>query len=543
MHQSTAPDPFTPVSPSRRRFLAGLAGTAGLALLAACGTGDDTTAPAGSAGQSGSTGPATDQAQPRSGGRLRAVVGGASAASDSLDPHVIGTSAGGALSKNVWDKLVAYDNDLTLRYRLAQSLEPNADGTQWRITLRDGVVFSDGTPLTSQDVLYSFRRMLAEDKPSAGDLAVVDLDRTVADGDLAVVVAMREPLADFGSVLAGWYCYIVQDGSDVFDAQTLPPGTGPFVVTSWSPGDRALLTRNDRYWDSAPLLDEVEIIQVADTEARMNAFSSGEADLVHDISFLQAQTAAAQEDITLLVPPAGIMGAFQMRTDMAPFDDVRVRQALRLVVDRQAMVDTVYYGYAEIGNDLYGKGAPNYAAGLPQRTRDPEQARALLREAGLEDLTVTLTTANAEPGMIEMATLFAQQAEAAGITVQLETVPADTYFSQVAGKAAFTHTGWWNYSLEYYFGQTLTSDAPSNGTAWRRPEWDATFARARATLDPQERERLYFELQEELWHEGGILLHSFAKKPTAVRSFVRGVPEGVPGTDDWGNYRTAWLDR
>ncbi|WP_306356079.1 MULTISPECIES: ABC transporter substrate-binding protein [unclassified Nocardia] len=517
----------------RRRFLLG--GMGALGAVALGGTGMLT----GCGTESGPAG--APDGPPRPGGRLRSVIAGRSATSDVLDPHQAGSSAGGAVSKNVWDKLVAYNNDLTLRYRLAESLEPNADGSQWRIRLRPGVVFSDGTPLTSRDVLWSFERMLDPAKKSSGDLSVVDMSRSRAAGDLEVLVAMKTPLADFGSVLAGWYCYIVKDGTGVIDGSVLPVGTGPFALERWSPGDRTLLRRNERYWDGRPLLDEVEIIQIAETEARVNAFLSGEADVVHEISYLQARTLSSDPDTTVVVPPAGLMGAFQMRVDTPPFDDVRVRQAMRLAVDRQAMVDAVYYGYAEVGNDIYGKGAPFYHDGLPQRSYDPDRARELLRAAGKENLTVTLPTADGTPGMLESATLFAEQAKAAGITINLESVPADTYFSQVSGKAPLSHIGWWNYSLDYFYGQTMTSGSPSNGTGWRRPEWDATFAQARAAMDPQRRAALYRELQEELWNEGGYILHSFAKRPDAAKNYVGGVRDGVPGTDDWANYATTWL--
>ncbi|MEU8898905.1 ABC transporter substrate-binding protein [Nocardia sp. NPDC048505] len=516
----------------RRKLLLGGAGAFGVAalggtaMLAGCGT---------------ENGPLGAEGPPQPGGRLRTAIAGRSASADVLDPHQAGSSAGGAVSKNVWDKLVAYNNDLTLRYRLAESLRPNADGSEWRIRLRPGVRFSDGSPLTARDVLWSFERMLDPAKNSSGDLAVVDLANTRAEGDLDVLVRMKSPLADFGSVLAGWYCYIVKDGTGVIDGSRIPVGTGPFALERWSPGDRTLLRRNEQHWDGRPLLDEVEIIQIAETEARVNAFLSGEADVVHEISYLQARTLSDTADTTVVVPPAGLMGAFQMRVDTAPFDDPRVRQAMRLAVDRQAMVDSVYYGYAEVGNDVYGKGAPFYHDALPQRAYDPRRARELLREAGKENLTVTLPTADGMPGMLESATLFAEQAKAAGITIKLESVPADTYFSQVSGKASLSHIGWWNYSLDYFYGQTMTSSSPSNGTGWRRPGWDATFAQARAAMDPERRRALYAELQQELWNEGGYILHSFAKRPDAAKKYVGGVRNGVPGTDDWANYATTWL--
>ena len=383
--------------------------------------------------------------------------------------------------------------------------------------------------------------MLDPTKPSSADLSMVNLGRTRAEDDRVVVVALPEPLADLGSVLAGWYVYVVQDGADTFDASSLPVGTGPFVLKEWSPGDRALLQRNPLYWEGdLPPLDEVEILQIAEPEARVNALRSGAVDMMDQMPVVHARTLATDPAFRLVEPRLGPMAALQMRADTPPFDDVRVRQAMRLAVDRQAMADTAYLGYAELGNDLYGLGAPFYADAIPQRPCDPEAARALLRQAGKEDLTVTLTTADSSPGQLDSATLFAEQARQAGITVNLETVPADNYAAQVSGQRPLTHNNWWNYSLDYFYAQTTTSDAPGNA-GWRDPQWDATFARARGTLDTATRAALYAQLQQQLWDEGGLIVHNFVKQPAGVTASVQGVPEFVLGNDDWANYRGVWL--
>ena len=160
---------------------------------------------------------------------------------------------------------------------------------------------------------------------------------------------------------------------------------------------------------------------------------------------------------------------------------------------------------------------------------------------GHENLTVTLHTADVRPGQLESATLFAEQAKEAGITINLQTEPGDIYFSQIAGKRPFTQCGWWNFSLDYFYGQALTSDAPDNSTAWKNPEWDRKFYEARAAMDVRRRTQLYDELQEQLWNEGGYISHSFALQPTAARSRVHGILAGVPGTGDWAKFSTSWV--
>src|SRR5690606_26630319 len=146
------------------------------------------------------------QGPPRIGGRLRPAIAGRSASSDVLGPHTAGRSAGRAVAQNVRGKPAGDHNDPTPPQRPARALGPDQEGGEWRVSLRPGVVFSDGSPLTARDVLWSFERMLDPAKPSAGDLAMVDLSRTRIDGELDLIVAMHTPTADFASVLAGWYC-------------------------------------------------------------------------------------------------------------------------------------------------------------------------------------------------------------------------------------------------------------------------------------------------------------------------------------------------
>ncbi|MGH3712455.1 MAG: ABC transporter substrate-binding protein [Micromonosporaceae bacterium] len=421
-------NPWHAARASRRALLKGtVAGTASLAVpgLSGCRSGAGTAA--------GGT--------PRRGGNLRVVVSGASTTDDVLDPHLAGSWGGGAVAKNVFDKLVAHDNDLTVRPRLAAKLQPNADGTAWRIRLREGVRWHDGKPLTADDVLWSVRRILdpKHSLPAAADLAMVDAAASRRVDGTTVELRMKQPIADLGALLAGWYVYVVQDGTTRFDKQHPPVGTGPFRFHSWAPGERTKLVRNDRYWERGrPYLDSVEIVLAAEADARLNLLLAGEADIVHELSYVQAKAQRGNEQLAIHPSPVGTFHAFNMLIDREPFHDPRVREALKLSVDRKAIVDSVFFGYGEVGNDLYGKGAPMYADAIPQRRYDPDKARALLKAAGKEDLKVTLHTADATPGFVQEALLFAEQAKQSGITVEVSKSAADSYWTDVYLTQPFT---------------------------------------------------------------------------------------------------------
>ena len=515
----------------RRAFLRGVAlASSGLALggLAACSDADAGAGPG----------------SPRRGGRLRAVVSGASSSEDTLHPFIAGSWGAGMVMKNLYDKLCAYNDDLTVRLRLAESIEPNSDGSVWTIRLRDGVEWHDGKGLTADDLLYSIRYLLDPGNTFAGahDLAMVDVQGLRKVDRRTVRVPMRTPIADLPSLLAGWYNYVLPEGATAFDNEHPPIGTGPFRFVNWTPGERVLLERNDAYWDDGrPYLDELELIFVTEPDTRLNALLGGQADVAHELSWAQAKAQERAGQIRVLESPVGQMECFTMRIDKAPFTDPAVREAMKMAVDRREIVDTVFAGYADVGNDLYGLGAPLYNDELPQRTYDPDEARALLRKAGHEDLTVTLYTSEVSPGMLEAATLYVEQAKRAGITIELQTVPADSYWSTVWAKKPLAQSGWGNYALDWFYGQTVVSTAESNETGWRRPAWDKRFIQARATMDERVRAERYAELQRELWADSGYIIHSFSKWMDGLHPRVGGLRRSPAASDGWGNYREVWL--
>ena len=153
---------------------------------------------------------------------------------------------------------------------------------------------------------------------------------------------------------------------------------------------------------------------------------------------------------------------FYMDTTKAPFNDPDVRMAIKLIADRQALVDGALNGYGQLGNDIVGKGLPWYDESLPQREQDIDQAKSLLKKAGQENLTVLLQTSQIFPGFVESATLLAQQAKAAGVTINLKQEPPNSYYnpSLLYLKMPFAETQWAITSLKYFYLQALATDAP-----------------------------------------------------------------------------------
>ena len=273
-------------------------------------------------------------------------------------------------------------------------------------------------------------------------------------------------------------------GSTANELNRRPIGTGPFRFDSWTPGERSLFKKNSDYWDGAPYVDELEIVAISDPIARAEALLGGQVDVTDFLDLAQARGLASNSAIRILRSPSDSCVPIYMRLDQKPFSDPRVRLAFKLLIDRSKMVDTALLGFGRVGNDLFGPSHASYNRNLPQRKYDPDRARSLLKAAGQEGMKVELPTSSAIPGMLESATLFAQQAQEVGVTVALRKVPADSYFTKSSGylKAPLFQTNW-QFSFESVALQALVPGGPYRETHWEteRPDWVRRFRSALAT--------------------------------------------------------------
>ncbi|CAN3979812.1 ABC transporter substrate-binding protein [Kitasatospora purpeofusca] len=511
--------------PLARRTLLTAASASGATLaLAAC------SAPGGTA----ATDREPDAAEPRRGGRLRALFAGGGA-DETLDPHRVNLFADVARAKALHDKLADWGPDLAAVPRLATGWEPGPGLDVWTVRLREAV-FHDGRPVTAADVLYSYRR-IADPKRAfraRASLEPIDLAASRAPDPRTVEFRLNRPCAEFPNVLAAFGAYIVPDGTEDFRA---PVGSGPFSFVSFEPGRSLLLRRFDGYWDGAPHLDELEILAAAEESARANALLAGQAEYAHELAPATARAHASGGRIGIVRLRNSAMQGFVMKTDRPPFDDPRVRQAFFHLVDRQELVDGALSGAGEIGNDLFGKGSQYYPAGLPQRTRDVDRARALLREAGAEGLRITLDTSPVAAGLVEAAGILKDQAARAGITIDVRVGNKDTYWKDIldGGVLASFRSG--AMPIESHLSQRLLSTSTTNATHWRRPDFDDLYTQAQSTADPAARTALYERMQRRLFDEGGLLVWGFADWIVGHAPRLRGVAADAPAnTLDWARF-------
>ena len=518
---------------SRRSLLrtaaVGAAAIGSMPLLSACGGSQET-----------NTGGASQAGTPRRGGSLRVgIVGGG--AKDTLDAHVPVSHPDEARVFALYDSLLVRDPGYRIRPALAESLTPSADARTWTLKLRQGVTFHSGKPLTVDDVIFSFQRILDPKNPKsqATALSIIDLGNLKKVDDHTLQIALKSPSVILDDYLTNYAAGIVPAGYD----PAKPVGTGPFKFQSFAPGQQSVFARNENYWQSQqPYADQLTLIDFPDDTARVNALLSGQVDVIDQVPLGQVAVIKANPELRLLESETGAWIPFTMRVDAAPFSDVRVRQALRLLVDRQQMVDQVLSGHGRIGNDLYAPFDPMFAKDLPQRQHDPDQAKSLLSQAGHSDLRIELVTSEVAAGTVEAAQVFAKQAQAAGVTVSLRKVDPGVFYGDNYLKWDFAQDFWFtrNYLPQTAQGSLPTS--PYNETHWKDPTFIDLVTRAGATVDEAKRRQLLHDAQKIEYDSGGYIIWSFTNQVDAYSSKVNGlVPDksGIPLTS-YG-FRHMWL--
>jgi peptide/nickel transport system substrate-binding protein len=530
---------------SRRDFaktaVLGAAAVGAAGLIGACG---GSSAPAPN--------PAAGNGKPKRGGTLRAAITGGSG-SDTLDPLKAITNADFSRVNNLFEPLLGLNFAAQPELVLAEELTSNADATMWTVRLRKGITFHNGKPLTADDVIYTFQTILNPKNMASARalLSSIDAKGLKALDTYTVQIPCKTPFATLAQALAipGYSSSIIPVG---FNPRT-PVGTGPFKLKSftptWQPGwqrprAQSTFVRYDGYWQSGlPYLDEVVITDYTDETSQVNSLVAGQVDVVNLLSADVIYEVQGQGK-RILISAGGGWNPFTMRVDSPPFNDARVRRAMRLLVDRQQILDLVFGGHGTIGNDVFGIWAPEYDHSLPQRQQDIGQAKSLLRAAGQDGLTVQLVTADIAQGTVRAAQVFAQQALAAGVKVNLRPVTViDFYNPSSYLKWVFAQDYWYyNFYLPQVALATLPPPAPYNETHFRNPAYDALYRQAIAAVDASKRTELAREMQRIDYDDGGYIIPFFPPVIDGYGTNVHGLIPSKGGLSLNGyNFGRVWL--
>jgi peptide/nickel transport system substrate-binding protein len=333
------------------------------------------------------------------------------------------------------------------------------------------------------------------------------------DGNAGITITLASANADLPTVLntEAFTVYPAEGERMNWESRN---GTGGYILKQYEPGVRAYLERNKNYFrDDRAFADEVELLCIQDSSARMNALLSGEVQAIDEVDLKTVELLKSQPNITLDRVTGSLHYTFPMRTDMAPFDNVDVRLALKYAIDREDLMEKILYGYGHLGNDTpIGPSYRYWAKDIPQRKYDPERAKFHLKKAGMENLKLDLSTAEAAfVGATDAAVLYAEHARRAGIELNVVREANDAYWDNVWMKKPFAACYWGGYPTEgEMFAIGYTKGAAWNDTFWSDPKFDSLRLAALAELDPEKRRAMYGEMQQILHDDGGALVFAFA---------------------------------
>lgn len=457
-------------------------------------------------------------------------IGALGNTSDNLNPLTVNGFADYIAVGHLYEMLVELRDGLPT-FALAEDITPNEDATVWTITVREDSSFSTGNPVTAADVAYSLK-LLADPTVSpnyASFYQDIDPDGFEVVDDRTLEVTLTRPRGDFVSTVLAFASFVFPDG---FSDWAAPIGSGPYTLASYDAGEQIVLEARDDHRDGTPALQRLEVAVIDDPQTRMNALKSGELDFATRVDPVIVQAEADNPEVLIHRGGEGdsqVLG-FEMNVNQAPFDDPRVREAMKLAIDREELVDVILLGEGYVGNDLIGMGLDGYNDDIPQRQHDPERARRLFADAGVT--AVEIRTAEITPGLTRAAELFTEQLAEAGVTATLAATDPAGYFSdfEVLLSTPMQVAYYINRDAGAYLGSFGGSNGFFNMSGYAPAAFDDILLRAQSTADTEQRNELFGQAQQQSWDEGGTILWGYQAVLNASVPGLEGVylSQGVP---------------
>lgn len=474
-----------------------------------------------------------EAATPKSGGRLRmGITGGAT--SDVLDPgqildaYMINVSMG-----QVRPNMTKIMPDGSVEGDLTSGWQASNGAKTWKFDVRQGVEFHNGKTLDSTDIVDSIRHHMGPDSKSGGSGVVSGIASIKEDGKNGVVVELNEGNGDLPILLSDYHlniCPSKGDGSIDWESGI---GAGPYTLEEHEPGVRTLTKKFANYWNTGneSYFDEVETLGINDPTARLAALSTGAVDAINNVPAKTASRLKSMVNVKTLISTGNKQCTMPMLCDVAPFDDQNVRNAIKHIINRQELLDKIFFGYGQLGNDN-PVGPANYFRAntdeLPQREYDPEQAKYFLKQAGLSSLSVKFHAADTGfSGSVDAGALMRESAKAAGIDIEVVREPNDGYWSNVWMNKPWSACYWSGRPTEdWIFSQIYYSKADWNDTHWNNSSFDKLLVEARSETDEAKRREKYVEMQRIVHNDGGLALPVFLSEIMGYRSNIS-VPDQI----------------
>ena len=457
-------------------------------------------------------------------GRQAITVGIAQDLDESLDPHKAVAAGTKEVMFNVFEGLMKPTPEGDLIPAVAEKYEISDDQLTYTFTIRDGIKFHNGEPVTAEDVGESLARCIDPSDPGIQEIEAFSniAHIEVPEGGRTVIITLREPNGEFLSYLTTAILPAEYDGQD-----TAPVGTGPFKFVSRAAQDNIVLERFDDYWGEKAYLDKVTYKIIENADSILMSLQSGAVDLFAHLT--STQVAQLGDEFNIEEGTMNLVQAMYLNNAEKPFDDVRVRQALCYAIDRQQILDLAFDGYGSlIGSSMYPAFGKYFDDSLTNYyTYDVEKAKALLADAGYPDgFAMTITVPSNYQPHLDTAQVIVEQLKQVGITAEIlpvtwESWLNDTYMGRqfqatVVGVDASNMTA--RALLERF-----TSTAGNNFINYNSPLYDSLFVKATSSGEDEAQTQFYKEMEADLTKNAANVYIQDLADLVAVRKGLTGV--------------------
>ena len=451
-------------------------------------------------------------ATPKKGGKFRVGVHDMNT-SDSHDPGTYQSVGQIQIAHTHRSYLTEITPENGLGPDMADSWSASADAKTWTFELNRNATFHNGKKFTSADAVASLNHHRGEKSTSGGKALLSTVSDIRAKGDHAIEIELSQGSADLPWFMTDYHLVMIPakaDGTADWESGT---GAGPYEITSHKPGIGTTYKRHDGWHREGAYFDEIEMVGLNDPNARQTALITGDVDAITSVDLKTAALLGRNPNIVLENVPSGSAITLPMFCDVAPFDNLDVRLALKYAVDRQDLVDKIMFGTATVGNDYHvSAGMPYAPTDIPQRPYDPDKAKFHLKKAGMSNLEVNLSAADSVlPGAVDMCVLYSEHAKKAGIKINAIREPNDGYWSDVWLKKPWCFVKWGaRPTPDQMFTLAYKDDAPWNESHWQNKRFNELLLMAKAELDDKLRAEQYREMCQIASDDGGTVIPFFA---------------------------------
>ncbi|WUH98905.1 ABC transporter substrate-binding protein [Spirillospora sp. NBC_00431] len=424
----------------------------------------------------------------------------------------------------MFEPLAHRTKDGGYQWALATGITHNKDNTEWTVKLRPNVKFHDGTAFGADDVIAVFKRVL--DKKNAlierNYIDFMDPKGIEKVDDLTVKFKLPKPYGPFEFAVTNSNIIFYKNGSKPEQAM----GTGPFRLVKFTPGRETEVKRFDGYWGPKAKLDGVKIISFRTTEASTNALIGRQIDASSNILQTSLPTIEKTPGLKVMKSDVNLKVSIGMRADKEPFNDVRVRQAMRLIVDRKLALTNAFDGLGEVANDH--SGFDKCVPAVPQRVQNLDEAKKLLAAAGKSNLTIDLETAANKPGMLQLVQILSEDAKKIGVNIKVKKMELGAYLEKWGERTFYT-----GYDTRPYLEgvpEMISGDAVLNHNHWNDSEFKSLAKKLYATSDVQEQCEIQKKMKQIEYERGASILTATNPTVSVYASKVHGlVPEFPSG--------------